>query len=103
MFQPFHFGGGTHLRHDSPPSGLPIGSFRGLPHKANSLQRHGWRWIAFDLTNLSRAGHWGGANDGIPRGNLPLDCPLLVDGGKHETKGSIHFTGICWIQSSISK
>jgi hypothetical protein len=66
------------------------------------LDWHGWRWVTFDLTNLSRAGHWGGANDGIPRGNLRLDCPLLVDGRNHETKGSIHFTGMGWIESGPS-
>lgn len=67
-----------------------------------NLDWRGWRWVTFDLTHLSRAGHWGGSNDGIPRGNLRLDCPLLVDGRNRETKGSIHFAGICWIQSGTS-
>ena len=61
------------------------------------LDWRGWRWITFDLTNMSLAGHWGGANDGIPRGPLRVDCPLLIDGRNNATAGTIHFTGMAWI------
>ena len=52
----------------------------------------GWRWVTFDLADLRHAGHWGGANDGIRRGILEMDCPLLLDGQRNATEGSIYFT-----------
>ncbi|HYG36534.1 MAG TPA: hypothetical protein VEC99_17205, partial [Clostridia bacterium] len=59
-----------------------------------SLNWTGWRWIAIDLSDLSHAGHWGGANDGIVHGQLRLDCPLLLDGTRRKTSGTIYFTGV---------
>jgi hypothetical protein len=62
-----------------------------------NLTWQGWRWVTFDLMDLKHAGHWGGANDGVPVGELRLDCPLLVDGSRNATKGTIYFTGMTWI------
>ena len=58
-----------------------------------NLNWTGWRWVTFDLTRLNESGHWGGANDGVPRGDLTLDTPLLVDGSRHKTSGRIFFAG----------
>jgi len=54
----------------------------------------GWRWVTFDLSDLANAGHWGGANDGVPQGNLLLDTPLLLDSGRRKTAGRIYFAGV---------
>lgn len=62
-----------------------------------ALDWRGWRWITFDLANLKHAGHWGGANDGTVHGALRLDSPLLLDGSRHKTEGTIYFTGLHWI------
>lgn len=61
------------------------------------LTWQGWRWVTFDLIDLKHAGHWGGANDGVATGELRLDCPLLLDGSRNATKGTIYFTGMTWI------
>jgi hypothetical protein len=53
----------------------------------------GWRWVEFDLKNLKSGGHWGGANDGVPRGWLRLDTLLLVDSTREPTSGTLHFAG----------
>jgi hypothetical protein len=53
----------------------------------------GWRWVTFDLTDLRHAGHWGGANDGVVHGALHLDTLLLVDGSRHQTKGTVYLAG----------
>jgi hypothetical protein len=58
----------------------------------------GWRWVTFDLADLSQAGHWGGANDGKVHGELRLDCPLLLDSGSRQTSGAICFTGLSVIE-----
>ncbi len=58
----------------------------------------GWRWVTIDLGGLRHAGHWGGANDGVPHGALRLDCPLLVDGLRRETAGCIHISGLFWMK-----
>lgn len=63
-----------------------------------NLTWQGWRWVTFDLTDLKHAGHWGGADDGVPYGDFKLDCPLLLDGSRNETKGTIWFTGMTWIE-----
>jgi hypothetical protein len=62
-----------------------------------NLTWQGWRWVTFDLVDLKHAGHWGGANDGVAVGELRLDCPLLVDGSRNETRGTLYFTGMAWI------
>ena len=62
-----------------------------------NLTWQGWRWVTFDLVDLKHAGHWGGADDGVPVGELRLDCPLLVDGSRNQTSGTIYFTGMTWI------
>ena len=64
-----------------------------------NLTWQGWRWVTFDLTDLKHAGHWGGADDGVPHGEFKLDCPLLLDGSRNETQGTIWFTGMTWIES----
>jgi polysaccharide biosynthesis protein PslG len=60
---------------------------------APNLDWQGWRWVQFDLADLSRAGHWGGANDGLVHGGLRLDTLLLVDGESRKTSGAIYFAG----------
>ena len=62
-----------------------------------NLNWKGWRWIAFDLTDLKHAAHWGGPDDGVPHGDFRLDCPFLLDGSRRETKGTIYFAGMAWI------
>ncbi len=57
----------------------------------------GWRWVEFDLADLRNAGHWGGADDGVARGQLRLDTLLLVDGSRKKTAGTIYFTGPAFI------
>lgn len=57
------------------------------------LDWRGWRWVEFDLENLASGGHWGGANDGLPRGSLHLDTLLLVDGTRQRTSGTVYFAG----------
>lgn len=54
----------------------------------------GWRWVTFDLSDLRRAGHWGGANDGVVHGALHWDCPLLLDGRRAKTAGTVWFAGL---------
>jgi hypothetical protein len=63
-----------------------------------NLAWRGWRWVTFDLTDLKHAGHWGGADDGVPHGDFKLDCPLLVDGSRNETKGTILVAGMAWLE-----
>jgi hypothetical protein len=58
-----------------------------------SLDWTGWRWVEFDLKNLSKAGHWGGANDGVVHGGLRLDTLLLIDGSRKKTGGTVFFAG----------
>lgn len=58
-----------------------------------NLDWRGWRWVEFDLADLSKAGHWGGANDGVAKGNLTLDTPLLVDMNRRQTAGRVYFSG----------
>lgn len=53
----------------------------------------GWRWVVLDL-NLRRASHWGGANDGVVHGELRWDCPLLLDGLRRKTTGTVWFSGL---------
>ena len=60
----------------------------------------GWRWVTIDLSNLRHAGHWGGAHDGVPRGGLRLDCPLLLDGNRRETPGVSPVTGLAWLDEA---
>lgn len=62
------------------------------------LSWKGWRWVVFDLTDLKHAAHWGGPDDGVPRGEFKLDCPLLLDGSRNPTQGTIHFAGMAWIE-----
>jgi hypothetical protein len=64
-----------------------------------ALDWTGWRWITFDLAKLDHAGHWGGPNDGVPHGDLRLDCPLLLDGASRKTSGAIHFAGLTFLES----
>lgn len=55
----------------------------------------GWRWITIKLNDLAKStAHWGGANDGVPHGNLHWDCPILLDGTRVKTKGTVYFTGL---------
>ena len=56
-----------------------------------NLDWTGWRWVTFDLANLERAGHWGGADDGRVHGGLRLDTALLVDSTRNKTAGSVFF------------
>jgi hypothetical protein len=58
-----------------------------------NLDWKGWRWVEFDLTDLSKVGHWGGANDGVQKGNLTVDTVLLVDMNRRKTSGRLYFTG----------
>lgn len=51
-----------------------------------------WRWVTFDLQNWGDYGHWGGANDGVVRGPLRFDTPLLIDGTRTKCAGTIYFT-----------
>ncbi|OHE79489.1 MAG: hypothetical protein A2107_05745 [Verrucomicrobia bacterium GWF2_62_7] len=57
----------------------------------------GWRWVTFDLADLRRAGHWGGASDGVVHGELRWDCPLLLDGLRQKTAGTVWFAGLTLI------
>ncbi|MCX6901559.1 MAG: cellulase family glycosylhydrolase [Verrucomicrobia bacterium] len=57
----------------------------------------GWRWVTFDLADLRRASHWGGANDGTIHGALRWDCPLLLDGLRQKTVGTVWFAGLTLI------
>jgi hypothetical protein len=59
-----------------------------------SLNWSGWRWVTFDLEHLEHAGHWGGANDGMVKGELTLETPLLLDGTRRKTRGKIWFAGL---------
>jgi hypothetical protein len=54
----------------------------------------GWRWVTMDLSDLRKAGHWGGANDGVVHWPLRWDSPLLLDGHRRKTKGTIYFAGM---------
>jgi hypothetical protein len=54
----------------------------------------GWRWVTFDLQRLDQAGHWGGANDGVVKGELTLETPLLLDSTRRPTTGRIYFAGL---------
>jgi hypothetical protein len=56
------------------------------------LDWSGRRWVVFDLTDLASCGRWGGASDGIVKGNLTLDTALLVDAEGRKTEGKIYFT-----------
>jgi polysaccharide biosynthesis protein PslG len=58
-----------------------------------NLDWQGWRWVEFNLADLSTAGHWGGMNDGVPHGGLRLDTLLLVDGSSRKTSGTVYFAG----------
>jgi len=62
-----------------------------------SMDWAGWRWIKFDLSNLSSAGHWGGANDGVVHGKIKIDTYLIVDGTQKKTSGKIYFGGFYFI------
>jgi hypothetical protein len=62
-----------------------------------NLDWAGWRWVTYDLTNFASASHWGGADDGVARGNLSLDTALLLDSVKRKTSGRIYFTGVAAI------
>jgi hypothetical protein len=53
----------------------------------------GWRWVTLDLS-FRRASHWGGANDGVVHGELRWDCPLLLDGLRRKTAGTVWFAGL---------
>jgi polysaccharide biosynthesis protein PslG len=59
----------------------------------------GWRWVEFDLADFHRAGHWGGANDGVVHGALRLDTLLLVDSTRNKTSGAVYFAGPTVIRS----
>lgn len=56
-----------------------------------NLDWTGWRWVTFDLSDFKHAGYWGGANNGIPQGELQLDCPLLLDPTRRKMAGKIYF------------
>ena len=47
-----------------------------------------------DLRNLSHAGHWGGANDGVPQDKLTLDTALLIDSARRKTSGRVYFASL---------
>jgi hypothetical protein len=68
-----------------------------------NLDWKGWRWVEFDLEDLSKAGHWGGANDGVLKGNLTLDTLLLVDMNRRKTSGRIYFTGPAAVYKPTSR
>lgn len=57
----------------------------------------GWRWVEFDLANLTTAGHWGGANDGIVHGKTKVDTFLIIDGSQKKTTGKIYFGGFNFV------
>jgi hypothetical protein len=59
-----------------------------------ALNWTGWRWVTFDLEHLDQAGHWGGANDGVVKGNLTIETPLLIDSTRRKFAGRIYFTGL---------
>jgi len=41
-----------------------------------------------------RAGHWGGANDGLPHYPLRWNTLLLIDSAdRHQTQGEIYLSG----------
>ena len=63
----------------------------------------GWRWVTFDLADLSKASHWAGANDGVVHGDLRLDTLLLVDGTRKKTGGTIYFAGATLIGSGAGE
>ena len=61
---------------------------------ARNLDGVDWHWVTFDLSNLSRTYHWGGANDGQVHGELTLDTLLLVEKEDHKkTSGTLYFAG----------
>ncbi len=62
-----------------------------------AIDWNGWKWVKFNLADLSTAGHWGGTNDGIVRGDLKLDTLLILDGGGKKTSGKIKFCGFSLI------
>lgn len=57
-----------------------------------NLDWTGWRWVTIELGDFKHATHWGGANNGIPQGDLLLDCPLLLDPVRRKISGKISFT-----------
>lgn len=62
-----------------------------------SIDWTGWRWVKFDLSNLSTTGHWGGANDGVVHGKTKIDTYLIIDGTQKKTSGKIYFGGFHFI------
>ncbi len=46
------------------------------------LDWQGWRPLRVDLHTLGRAGHWGGAGDGVPHGPLTWEALLLIDSSR---------------------
>lgn len=58
----------------------------------------GWRWVTIELREaVKSAAHWGGADDGVIHGDLAWDTPLLLDGTRHKTSGTIYFAGLTLI------
>ncbi len=54
------------------------------------MRGKGWRWIQFPLDD-SRAGHWGGANDGAVHFPLHVNSLLLIDSAdRKKTEGSVY-------------
>jgi len=52
----------------------------------------GWRWIQFPLDD-SRAGHWGGANDGVVHFPLHFTALLLIDStDRKKTEGTVYIS-----------
>jgi hypothetical protein len=50
----------------------------------------GWRYVTFPLDS-TRAGHWGGAKDGVVHHPIRLETLLLIDSAdRQETKGTVY-------------
>ena len=63
----------------------------------------GWRWVLMPLGNWHQTPHWGGKNDGVVHGALRWDCPLLLDGHRHKTSGTVYFAGMALVSVASEK
>jgi polysaccharide biosynthesis protein PslG len=56
-----------------------------------------WRYLTFPLDG-SRAGHWGGAGDGVVHYPIRLETILLIDSfARRETAGTVHVSGVALV------
>jgi hypothetical protein len=53
----------------------------------------GWRWVTFAF-GKSPMEFWGGANNGVPQGNVRMYTPLVIDPKLAPTSGHLQVAGI---------